>query len=330
MWKKEQIIEFFFRKVQRIKRFLTSKDLFIFLFFLVMSTALWGLHAMRKTYETIIQIPITYENFPLDYVQTEKLPEKLKITVSDRGNTLLNYRAAKRFSPISVNIGERPKEEMEVSTEILEPAILKQLNASTQIIKISPGSLRFRFVQLSTKTLPVKLDQRIELAQQYTLSDSIEIIPRKVDVYAPENILDTMQFAYTEPLILANLRDTIRQTVKLKEIKDITYSSPTVDVMIKVEPYTEKTIEVPVIVTNVPSHHILKIFPPVVNISFQLGLSLYDKVNASFFVLAVDYQKTLDGNNPKKLPVEIKKQPDKIFNVKVNPKQVDYLIEEKD
>ena len=328
--KKEQIIDVFFRRMQRIKRFLTSKDLFIFLFFLVISTAMWGLHAMRKTYETIIQIPVTYENLPLGYVQTKELPEKLKITVSDRGNVLLNYRTTRRFTPISVNVEEPLKEETEVSTKVLEPAILKQLNTSTQIIKINPGSLHFKFVQLKKKILPVKLDQHIDLAQQYTLSDPIEIKPGEMKVYAPKNILDTMQFAYTEPLILTNFKDTIRQSVKLKEIRDITYSSPFVDVTVKAEPYTEKAIEVPVIVTNVPSHHILRIFPSVVNVSFQLGLSLYDKINASSFVLAVDYRETLEGNNQKKLPVEIKKQPDNVFNVRINPGQVDYLIEEKE
>ncbi len=330
MWKKEHIIDVFFRKIQHIKRFLTSKDLFIFLFFLVISTGLWGLHAMRKTYETIIQIPVTYENFPLGYVQTGELPEKLKITVSDRGNVLVNYRTAKRFSPVLFNMEELPKEEAEIATKALEPAILKQLNASTQIIKIDPEYLHFKFVQLKKKTLPVKLDRRIELAQQYTLSDTIVIEPFQVEVYAPENILDTMQFACTDPLVLTGLKDTVRQTVKMQEIKDIAYSSPSVNVTVKSELYTEKTVEVPVIITNVPSQYILRIFPSVVNVSFQLGVSLYDKVNASSFNLAVDYRNLLNENSLRKLPVEIKKQPDKIFNVRINPKHVDYLIEEKD
>jgi len=328
MWKKE-VIDVFFRKMQRVKRFLMSKDLFIFLFFLIVSTGMWGLHAMRKTYETVIQIPVTYENFPLGYVQTGELPQKLKVTVSDRGNLLLSYRMTRRFSPISVSIEEPVRNEMEINTKMLEPAIQKQLNASTQIIKINPDVLHFQFVQLQKKILPVKLNRRIELAQQYTLSDTIEIKPRQVEVYAPKNMLDTMQFAYTELLVLANLKDTVRQPVKMKEVKDISYSPSEVEVTVKAEPYTEKSVDVPVVVTNVPANHILRIFPSVVNVTFQLGVSLYDKVNATSFVLTVDYRETLNANNQKKIPVEIKKQPDKIFHVRINPRQVDYLIEEK-
>ncbi|MDR1729607.1 MAG: hypothetical protein LBR52_02990 [Prevotellaceae bacterium] len=330
MWKKEHIIDVFFREMQRIKRFLTSKDLFIFLFFLVMSTGLWGLHAMRKTYETMIQIPITYENFPPGYIQTRELPQKLRVTVSDRGNVLLNYRTARRFSPVFFNIEEPLRKEMEISTQAIESAIRKQLNASTQIIKINPDALHFTFVRLQKKTLPVKLDQHIELAQQYTLSDTIGISPYSVQVYAPENILDTMQFAYTESLILNGLTDTVQKKVKLKETKDISYSPAAVNVTVKAEPYTEKTVEVPVVVTNVPQDLILRIFPSVVNVTFQLGVSLYDKVNSSSFILTVDYRATLNEDNQKKIPVEIKKQPEKIFNVRINPRKVDYLIEEKD
>ncbi len=330
MWRKEQIIDVFFRKIQRMKRFLTSKDLFIFLFFLLISTGLWGLHAMRKTYETVIQIPITYEDFPLGYVQTAELPEKLRITVSDRGNVLLNYRMTRRFTPISFNLEEPLANEMTISTKTLETAIQKQLNASTQIVRIRPDALHFTFVELQKKTLPVKLDDRTVLAQQYIKSDTIEINPGRIEVYAPKNILDTLQFAYTEPLIIKELKDTVQKTVKMKEIKDMAYSSPAVNVTIKTEPYTEKIVEVPVTSINVPEQYILRIFPSVVNVSFQLGVSLYDKVNASSFVVAVDYNETLNESSQRKLPVEIKKQPDKIFNVRINPKRVDYLVEEKE
>ena len=324
MWKKEQIIDVFFHRLQCIKRFLTGKDLFIFLFFLTISTAVWGLHAMRKTYEIVVQIPIIYENLPAGYVQTEELPEKLRITVSDKGNVLFSYRATRRFSPVFVNIDDFQKGI--INTQTLEPAILKQLNASTQIINISPGILRFGFVKLKNKTLPVKLHQHIELAQQYTLSDPVEITPGKVKVYAPESILDTMRFVYTEPLILTNLKDTVLRSVKLREVKNIAFSCPSVTVTLKPELYTEKTLEIPIFAMNVPANRTLRVFPSGISVSFQTGLSLYDKINASSFALAVDYNET----NLKKLPVEIKKQPDKVFNVRINPNEVDYLIEAND
>ena len=330
MWEKEQIADLFFYILQRSKRFLTGKDLFIFLFFLVISTAVWSLHAIRKTYETVIQIPLIYENFPAGYASKEELPENLKVTISDRGIVLLNYWTARRFAPISVNVENLRKKDPEIHTKRLEPAILKQLNASTQIVKITPLSLHLKFIKLKERTLKVRMDQHIDLAQQYTLSDPIDITPSKIKVYAPENILDTMRFAYTEPLILTNLKDTIQLTLKLKEIKGVVYSSNSVSVTVKPEQYTETMVEASVVVTNVPYNHILRIFPPVVNVNFQLGLSLYDKISASSFMLAVDYNEALKGKALKKLPVEIKKQPEKVFNVRINPQYVDYLIEEKD
>ena len=328
--KKEQIIRFFFRETQQMKRFLTSKNLFVFLFFLALSTGLWGLHALRKNYETTIQIPIGYENLPLGWTQTEELPDNLTVTVADRGSLLFTYHLRNHFSPIPIDMSHYLEKNESIETQILAPFIQKQLNASTQIIDIKPALLQFNFVQLRKKTLPVKLIHRIGLAQQYTLCDSIEISPQNMEVFAPGNILDTMHFVYTEPVILQNLKDTFQQSVPVQTVKGVTYSHPTVSVTIKTELYTEKMVKVPIFTANVPKHLILRVFPSVVNVNFQLGLSLYDKVDALSFVPEADYNEIEQTNDRKRLPIRMAKQPPQVFNVKINPKEVDYLVEVKE
>ena len=41
-----------------IKKFVTSKDLFVFTLFLFLFAALWVLHALKEKYETMIVIPV--------------------------------------------------------------------------------------------------------------------------------------------------------------------------------------------------------------------------------------------------------------------------------
>jgi len=309
---------------------MTSRNLFVFLFFLVVSTCLWGLYALKKNYEATIQIPIRYENLPNGWVQTDELPDCLTVTVSDRGSLLLTYRLRNNFSPIPIDLSYYLEKNETIETKLLDPAIQKQLNTSTKIINIKPAQLHFNFVQLRKKTLPVKPVHRIRLAQQYTLCDSIEISPPSIEVFAPENILDTMQFVYTEPMILQSLKDTFHQLVAVRPIKNVTYSHPTVTVTIKTEPYTEKMVEVPVFAAHVPQNLILRVFPSVVNVHFQLGLSMYDKVDALSFTLEADYNEIEQTNERKRIPIRIIKQPLQVFNVKINPKEVDYLVEVKE
>jgi hypothetical protein len=327
--KKDRIIEFFLKTVQRMKRFLTSKDLFVFLFFLLISVSLWGLQAMRKTYETTIHIPISYDNLPIGMIQTEKLPEKFGITISDRGSTLLNYRLGKRFVPISIDLSEYA-DQTHIASKAFTSVIQQQLNSGTQIKKITPEFLNLNFVQLKRKSLEVKLESRIELSQQYTYSDSIEVIPAKVDVFGPDYILDTLQYAYTDSLVITGLKDTVSQPVSFKRIKDISYSTPKAEVVLRTELFTEKMLDIPIGQINVPKNRMLRIFPSVVRVSFQLGLSHYDTVTAQSFDLSVDYQDILINGGLEKLSIKIEKQPESIFNVRIFPNEVDYLIEIKE
>jgi hypothetical protein len=310
-----------------MKRFLTSKDLFIFLFFLLISVSLWGLQAIRKTYETTIRIPVIYENMPMGMAQTEILPDKFEVTIIDRGRTLLNYHIGKRFSPISIDMEKYANQKGQIPSQTFTSDIHQQLNSGTQIIKIVPEYIQFNFVQLKNKLLPVRLNSTIELSQQYTFSDTIKVTPAQVEVFGPGYILDTLRFAYTEPLVLTGLKDTLRRMVPMKKIKDISYSVPEVEVLLKSELFTEKIVDVPVVPVNVPVNRVLRVFPSVVKVSLQLGLSLYDSVNAPGFMLTVDYADVEKNARLEKLPVRIDKQPHGVFNVRIVPKEVDYLIE---
>jgi YbbR domain-containing protein len=290
---------------------------------------MWGLHALRKTYETVIHLPVEYVGLPKEFTQTGDLPNQLEVTVSDRGVTLFNYRFIKHFSPVSVQMENISPGDSTLRTKTLQSLIQEKLSAGTQILDIKPELLNFTVARLHKKELPVKLDHRIELFRQYTLRDSIDVIPSTMVVYAPEAVLDTMRFVYTEPLVIKELKDSVRREVKLKEIKGLIYDSPAITAVIRTELFTEKTVNVPLQIRNVPEGYIIRIFPSTVNVSFQLGLSLYDKINRSDFVLIVDFDEARNGGKSKTIPVKIEKQPEKIFNVKINPKSVDYLIEEK-
>ena len=123
MWNREKIEEKFNRLMEDIKRFITSKDLLIFLFFLLITSFLWLLEALRKNYETVIQIPISYVNVPNDYLITNELPQKTRITITGRGTSLLSHRYGKRFDPLKVDVGKFMKRNRELfyTKELIEP-----------------------------------------------------------------------------------------------------------------------------------------------------------------------------------------------------------------
>lgn len=302
------------------------KDFLIFLFFLFVSSSLWSLHALRKDYETVIQIPLKYENLPQGYVQSEKLPDKLRITITDRGTSLLNYRLGKFFFPISIDMSDYVDSKVAV-TSTMKSLIQRHLNTGTQIVSIKPDSLIFKFHKLKYKKVPVKIIGKIDLERQYTLCDSIVVNPREVTIYAPENMLDTISFAYTEPVNFLHVKDTLSQKVNLVAMPNVEYSESEILVEVKTEMYTEKMLQVPIYVENLPDGLNLRIFPSYVDLSFYVGISRYEKVDASSFFVSVDYN-DISGEN-RKLPIKLKGVPNRVFHIQLKQKNVDYLVEDK-
>lgn len=312
--------------IKSIKRFLTSKDLLVFLVFVFISTALWMLHASRKDYETVVQIPVSYENIPKDIILTNALPKQLRITIVGRGTNLANYRFGKDFDPIQIDMTDIKKSTNILATNSLKPALQKQIKQETQIIRIYPDSIYFKYEHLQSKKVPVKLTAAIELSQQYTYSDSISIVPKYVIAYGPKSILDTLKFAETTTIQLNDVKDTISLNIPLKRINNITYSDSIVHTTIKSELFTENTVLVPISISKTPSNRRLRIFPANVSLNYQTGISNYDKIDASSFSVEVDYNETKSYN---KLPIHKKKTHKKAFNIKIKPEFVDYIIEEK-
>jgi len=88
-----------------------NRRFFVFVFFLIISTALWFLNALSKEYTTIIQYPIEYINLPPNKTFLERPTQKLILKVSGLGFALLQYDVYKSQQPITFNIMEIAKEE---------------------------------------------------------------------------------------------------------------------------------------------------------------------------------------------------------------------------
>lgn len=329
MWEREKIEKKFNPIIENIKRFVTSKDLLVFLFFLLVTSFLWLLSALRKNYETVVQIPISYVNIPNNYIITNELPQKTRVTITGRGTSLLSHRYGKKFDPLKIDIGRFMQKKMELyyTKELVEP-LKKQIKDGVQIGRIFPDTIRIKLSKQEEKKVPIKLNSRIELSQQYCYCDSLHIEPREVIAYGPQELLDSIQFAETDSLILEEVNDTIKIKVPLKKLSYITFSEKEIDLSIYTEPFTEKSIIAPVSIVNLPENWNLRIFPSTATINCQVGVSSYEKIDASSFSLEVDYNETALKRDSK-LPIHLKKSAKEAFNIKIKPSSTDYIIEEK-
>ena len=71
---------------------LCNKQTLIFLFFLSLSTAFWFLQVLNEVHEEEFDLRIDQKNLPKGIVITSDLPASLRVSIKDRGATLLNYK----------------------------------------------------------------------------------------------------------------------------------------------------------------------------------------------------------------------------------------------
>lgn len=318
--------------LQKIRDFLLSKnsrESLIFLFFVFVSFCFWLLQVLDDDYETEFSVPIRLKNVPENVVMISDFPSELRVGVKDRGTVLANYMLGQTFYPITLDFSEYiiKGNHIRIPTTDLLKRISSQLNQSTKVLSIKPDSLELNYTQGNGKKVPVKLQGEVKAERQYYISE-ISYSPDSVVVYAPRTILDTIQVAYTKPVMVENVSDTTRLRVELMPIKGVRFIPSYNDIALMVDILAEKTLEIPVRGVGFPNDKILRTFPSKVQISFQVGLSRFKDVTADDFAIEVEYQDLEDDSDDKCKPTLTVLSP-YVHHVRMTPKEIDYIIEKK-
>ena len=331
MYERRNIKQTFVKTKKKVKDFLLSaksREFFIFLFFFFMAGGFWLLQTLNNDYEADFSIPVKLKGIPDNVVITSEPASEIRVRVKDKGTVLLNYMLGKSFYPVQLSFDEHNSKNnvVRVAASEYEKSVVSQLNASTRLLSMTPDTLEYIYSTGMSKRLPIKLCGTLSVERQYYLSDTI-FRPDSVLLYAPAEMLDTITTAYTQPVVLENISDTLVQQVPLLQPKGVKVVPPTVELMLPVDIYTEKTVEVPVVGINFPFGKVLRAFPSKVQVTFQVGLSRFRQIDAEDFSIEVPYDELL-RLGADKYTVKLSKIPDGVRQVRCNPEQVDFLIEQ--
>lgn len=316
--------------LRKIKNRLFTKDMLIFLFFLVLAAAFWFVHSLDQQRETTLKIPVDFMGIPEDVAVENKLPSHIEIKIRDEGMTLMKYNA-KSAVPLALDLDRVyfSKGKILISSDQLKNRISRYVLPTTAVLEIKPDSIVIFYHKLISKTLPIKMKGNVELAPQYIMSDSLQIEPSSVKVFGPKNILDTMKAVYTEELNLKSISDTTFMSVNLqKPPKGVKYAFNEAKLGIFVEMFTEKKLQIPVTVINAPANVNVRIFPSSVEAVYNIGLSNFNKVNDHDIQVVFNYEEAKNIGK-RHYNLQIINNSRYISNLHINPESVEFLIDEK-
>jgi YbbR domain-containing protein len=322
----------FFQNVK--ERF--HERIFVFVFFVLLSTLIWLLKTLNKeNYETTISYPVRYVNFPNDKVLVSELPEKLTLTISGKGYTLLNYKVRPKLRGISFDVNSFSLNRINDNSDeffTLTRYAKENLNNSffkreIEIDDIKPDTLRFLFSDKTQKRLAIKPQAVVSLQNTYMLSGEIEVIPDTVVVYGPAAVLDTMHTILTEAEEFIHLDDTLVTRIALKKYRFVSYDKNEVEIKIPVDKFTTSSITVPIMVRNVPDSLNVKIFPSEVKVNYKVALSKYEYIKARDFKAFVNFNEA-ESNLSARMKIELHlRDSNLVENPVLSKSSVEYLIE---
>ncbi|MBO4719044.1 MAG: YbbR-like domain-containing protein [Prevotella sp.] len=315
-----------------LKRLLFSKgnkEFLLFLFFLALSGVFWLFMTLNETYEREFSIPVTITNVPKNVVLTSDETDTIRVTIRDKGITLVTYMYGDGLKNINVHFNSYARNNGMgiISAPELQKLVYQQLANSSHITSVKPEKLEYYFNYGAKKRVPVRWSGRVIPDELYFIS-RVQYWPDSVDVYASTEKLDSINTMYTEQLNYANFRDTLFVNVHLSRSKGVKTVPDMVKIGFFTDVLTDEEIEgVPIQGINMPPGKVLRTFPSRVTVHFVTGVSVYKNLTYEDFTVVADYLE-MKANPSEKCRIYLKKVPSGISRARLSIDAVDYLIEE--
>lgn len=300
------------------------------MFFLFLSASFWLLQSLNETYEVEFKVPLQLTNIPKNVVLTTDPPSELNVTVRDKGTVLLRYMYTENNKSLELDYLDYDMGELSGRTIIPVPMIQEKVQmrylSSSVVTSVKPDTLEYYYNRGNKKKVPVRLTGVLETVPQCYVEE-LKVTPDSIEVLAPQSILDTIQAVYTQPFEQDNLSETVTFLQDFRKIRGVKYMADQVEVRLKVDMYTEKTVQVPIRPIGFPLTKELRLFPSRVGVTFRVGTSRYKNVGPEDFDIIIPYTDVVT-NPTTKVALRLEAYPSYISNLRMNPEVVEFLIED--
>lgn len=300
-------------------------DSLVFLLFLALTFFFWISKKMSESFLMNVDYRIELTGIDDDIRVVTPVTSPVRVTISGQGAALWAERRKDRVINVNADRFACSSSGRHVmSSQMLRDSLSVMLPSSLTIGDIHPDTIRFSSVKVKNVTLPVKFAGGITDDDRYS-AERIYISPERVMASVDVDVADTVFYVYTEPAVIDVHSDTTEVRLKLMPGPGVVVGEDAVTVGVVSSQYTEKSVEVPVSVRNMPAGMMLRVFPSKVKVMFLVSLTDFDNVKARDFRVAVDYR-SIDKSTDRVEPVLVD-SPMGVRNVKIQPQVLNYLLE---
>ena len=259
-------------------------------------------------------------------VETEPVPTSQVITIEGSGWDLLWENL--RWNNIQVNIDLRGKKNLEINRSDLESQITRNLsNGDLRVTNIDFSRRNIYTNPKAGKRLPIVSRVEVNFADGFVATQMPVFTPDSVTVSGSEDVLDNLENWPTEELVLNNVDEDVRQSVKLAPGgPGVTPSRENVQFTLEAEAFIQRQIEVPVTVLHASAVDSFQIIPPSVTLTVSLPQSSYYAIRPEDFLVVADLADNRNDNGKNIVPLELRRQPQATIGIVMQTKSVEYYL----
>ena len=317
-------------KASAIKAIKNNRKIKVFLFFLVLSGIIWMLIELSKSFVTPVVFSVEYTDLPKDKMVQKKPLSELELQIKAPGFMLLKYKFKKRKIILSLkNISKRKSVYFILPNKQIS-SLNTQFSSEIEIMGVLRDTIFIEIGNSISKKVPIipKLD--IQYKAGYNLVEKLKITPDSVIVSGSKKLIDSITGISMSPLKLNDVYEDIDMELSLNspyKAGQIKMSAIKVKVSGKVEKFTEGTFKIPVSIINIPFGVKVTTFPKEIEVIYQAGLSNFSKITQNDVSVVFDYKQYENDTLISYLTPVIAQQSDLIYALKINPPQLEFLIE---
>lgn len=297
----------------------------LFLVFVGVSTLFWFFMALNDSAQDYFNVNLKIINRPDSVTFISEVPEKIHVAVSDKGTSLYRHGHLKHPT-INIDFKEYSSDGvLRYSYNDLIAALKENFGANATITSVTLDSLQLFYTTNPGKRVPILINCQVYPASGSTLEGSVSASPGSVYVYGTKEVLDTIRYISTEPMVMRNLSETTEMEVKLQKLKSARAIPSKVVITVPIEPLVKKQALISVESVNVPEGEGLLLFPSKVPVEYFVAMSRLNDDDDKDIHLVVNFDE-IPKSREGKLHVSVSKYPERIKNLTLQADSIEFAV----
>lgn len=296
--------------------------------FLLGSSLAWFVGHLAEHYTTDTVFEVQYGN-PPDSLLLKKVSKKnINVRLSASGFQLLMFDLKPRSVYVDLSSLETTGAKYYLGPMTYRRQIGNQLSKFIQIVDMDRDTMFFDFQKLYKKKLAVVSNVDMDLGQHYLLDKNLKLVPDSIVAIGPQDEISRLEHIETVNISLSPMRPNFSEELNLlfpTNLKNVTYSHRKVRMVGEIFKFSERILQVPISVINVPQGVIVRTFPETASILCRDRLEVLKGLRETDFEVSADYAQLKDsGDNI--LQLKLTRKFDSINVVQLKDDKVEFIL----